>query len=186
MLLCVKKCCLYYKEKRPKRKDRGSGQKNLKNFFKKVLTKSGRHGIITKHSARGHTKPAERLFSYIAGWSSLVARRAHNPKVGGSNPPPATIKEPSSVGLAVFSLCARSLPRTQTISFTANQNENAGRSPQWAERPAFCLFCLEKETSGQLALTACSLPAREWGQRVYREVRNGRKGEPKIRRGVSK
>jgi hypothetical protein len=27
-----------------------------------------------------------------AGWSSLVARRAHNPKVGGSNPSPATIK----------------------------------------------------------------------------------------------
>ena len=26
----------------------------------------------------------------IAGWSSLVARRAHNPKVGGSNPSPAT------------------------------------------------------------------------------------------------
>ena len=31
----------------------------------------------------------ERL--HIAGWSSLAARRAHNPKVGGSNPPPATI-----------------------------------------------------------------------------------------------
>ena len=26
-----------------------------------------------------------------AGWSSLVARRAHNPKVDGSNPSPATI-----------------------------------------------------------------------------------------------
>ena len=26
-----------------------------------------------------------------AGWSSLVARRAHNPKVVGSNPTPATI-----------------------------------------------------------------------------------------------
>ncbi len=26
----------------------------------------------------------------IAGWSSLVARRAHNPKVIGSNPFPAT------------------------------------------------------------------------------------------------
>ena len=25
-----------------------------------------------------------------AGWSSLVARRAHNPKVSGSNPDPAT------------------------------------------------------------------------------------------------
>lgn len=26
----------------------------------------------------------------IAGWSSQVARRAHNPKVDGSNPSPAT------------------------------------------------------------------------------------------------
>ena len=31
------------------------------------------------------------LFHIIAGWSSLVARRAHNPKVVGSNPAPATI-----------------------------------------------------------------------------------------------
>jgi hypothetical protein len=30
------------------------------------------------------------LFHSIAGWSSLVARRAHNPKVTGSNPVPAT------------------------------------------------------------------------------------------------
>ena len=29
----------------------------------------------------------------IAGWSSSVARRAHNPKVVGSNPAPATIYE---------------------------------------------------------------------------------------------
>ena len=30
-------------------------------------------------------------FKYlVAGWSSLVARRAHNPKVVGSNPAPAT------------------------------------------------------------------------------------------------
>ena len=28
----------------------------------------------------------------IAGWSSLVARRAHNPKVVGSNPSPAIMK----------------------------------------------------------------------------------------------
>ena len=28
-----------------------------------------------------------------AGWSSLVARRAHNPKVVGSNPAPATIEK---------------------------------------------------------------------------------------------
>ena len=29
----------------------------------------------------------------IAGWSSLVARRAHNPKVVGSNPSPATLRD---------------------------------------------------------------------------------------------
>ncbi len=28
----------------------------------------------------------------IAGWSSLVARKAHNLEVGGSNPSPATKK----------------------------------------------------------------------------------------------
>ena len=30
--------------------------------------------------------------TYSAGWSSLVARRAHNPEVVGSNPAPATKK----------------------------------------------------------------------------------------------
>ncbi len=30
------------------------------------------------------------VFTQIAGWSSPVARRAHNPKVGSSNLPPAT------------------------------------------------------------------------------------------------
>ena len=30
------------------------------------------------------------LATVDAGWSSLVARRAHNPKVVGSNPAPAT------------------------------------------------------------------------------------------------
>jgi hypothetical protein len=34
----------------------------------------------------------------IAGWSSLVARRAHNPKVGGSNPSPATNDRPVLIG----------------------------------------------------------------------------------------
>ena len=35
-----------------------------------------------------------------AGWSSLVARRAHNPKVVGSNPAPATkfLKRGSQLG----------------------------------------------------------------------------------------
>ena len=35
-----------------------------------------------------------RLFYTNAGWSSLEARRAHNPEVIGSNPVPATIFRP--------------------------------------------------------------------------------------------
>ena len=34
-------------------------------------------------------------FMFAAGWSSSVARRAHNPKVAGSNPAPATNEEGS-------------------------------------------------------------------------------------------
>src|SRR5690606_22232451 len=50
---------------------------------------------------------------HVAGWSSLVARRAHNPKVAGSNPAPATIKNaPVSLveaGAFVFLGAARRL-----------------------------------------------------------------------------
>ena len=49
-----------------------------KEFFKKTLRES-RNLISLKIE-----------FKIIAGWSSLVARQAHNLKVGGSNPSPAT------------------------------------------------------------------------------------------------
>ena len=38
-----------------------------------------------------------------AGWSSLAARRAHNPKVTGSNPVPATKKFCSKIQLILMS-----------------------------------------------------------------------------------
>ena len=37
-------------------------------------------------------------YKSAAGWSSLVARRAHNPKVAGSNPAPA-IEKARNAGL---------------------------------------------------------------------------------------
>nr|CUV16778.1 protein of unknown function [Ralstonia solanacearum]CUV23470.1 protein of unknown function [Ralstonia solanacearum]CUV27579.1 protein of unknown function [Ralstonia solanacearum]CUV33627.1 protein of unknown function [Ralstonia solanacearum]CUV44677.1 protein of unknown function [Ralstonia solanacearum] len=41
-----------------------------------------------------HSKDSDKVsFSTDAGWSSLAARRAHNPKVAGSNPAPATTKQ---------------------------------------------------------------------------------------------
>jgi hypothetical protein len=52
--------------------------KRKKEFFKKILREL-KNLISSKIE-----------FNYIAGWSSLVARQAHNLKVGGSNPSPAT------------------------------------------------------------------------------------------------
>ena len=53
-------------------------QRKRKEFFKKIL-KELKNLINLKIG-----------FKYNAGWSSLVARQAHNLKVGGSNPSPAT------------------------------------------------------------------------------------------------
>ncbi|CDN08142.1 hypothetical protein SB30_300001 [Klebsiella quasipneumoniae subsp. similipneumoniae] len=49
-----------------------------------------------------------------AGWSSLVARRAHNPKVVGSNPAPATNIINTLKGVFLFLPPATPLPKTGT------------------------------------------------------------------------
>jgi hypothetical protein len=38
----------------------------------------------------------------VAGWSSQVARRAHNPKVAGSNPAPAIEEDPAAAAGRLF------------------------------------------------------------------------------------
>ena len=53
-----------------------------------------------------------------AGWSSLVARRAHNPKVAGSNPAPAMTKTGRSARAGRFlrsSLIARCRGRVAQV-----------------------------------------------------------------------
>src|ERR1700730_17938324 len=45
----------------------------------------GRLRALPKFDEHNHLR-----YDSDAGWSSLVARWAHNPKVGGSNPSPAT------------------------------------------------------------------------------------------------
>src|SRR5256885_459484 len=46
-----------------------------------------------------------KLLRITARWSSLVARWAHNPKVGGSNPSRATTTKKSPLRWAFFRLC---------------------------------------------------------------------------------
>jgi hypothetical protein len=59
-----------------------------------VMKKSGPPRLTNREGR------AIRVAQRDAGWSSLVARRAHNPKVVGSNPAPATksIRRPRQVG----------------------------------------------------------------------------------------
>ena len=63
-------------------------------------------GIILEQSAR----TAEKQKVNIAGWSSLVARRAHNPKVVGSNPAPATTKQGEFCKFSLF-FCSHLIPK---------------------------------------------------------------------------
>ena len=61
----------------------------LKNTYEKPSEKKKR--ILQENIKR--VKKLNKLkteFKHNAGWSSLVARQAHNLKVGGSNPSPAT------------------------------------------------------------------------------------------------
>ncbi len=51
-------------------------------------------GSCNEAGSRCVDRPPRAGYSGSAGWSSLVARRAHNPEVVGSNPTPATNKTP--------------------------------------------------------------------------------------------
>src|SRR5438045_4585248 len=64
-----------------------------------------------------------------AGWSSQVARRAHNPEVAGSNPAPATSKAPLPRGFRFFGIGCREL---FWLSFASTQR--AGADLQLAKR----------------------------------------------------
>ena len=55
-------------------------------------------GILIKPQEKG---------THIAEWSSPVARRAHNPKVVGSNPASATKQTQYPCGCWAFSLCPK-------------------------------------------------------------------------------
>src|SRR5579883_1011431 len=59
-------------------------------FFNSAAYSPGRVTPAFTNLSRKFDLPGRVSYDVNAGWSSLVARWAHNPKVGGSNPPPAT------------------------------------------------------------------------------------------------
>ena len=80
------------------------------------------------------TQSTSKLFS-TAGWSSLVARQAHNLKAAGSNPAPATRFLPTAVAYRVYVIQNR--PGKFYIGLTDNvarrlQQHNSGES-RWTK-----------------------------------------------------
>ena len=96
-------------------------------------------GLENREAAKA-TQGFESLFlrhSFIAGWSSSVARRAHNPKVVGSNPAPAT--NLWSVSLEAYDVClSRRRPRVRIpygppfFGFIAQSVEQRTENPRVA------------------------------------------------------
>jgi hypothetical protein len=64
-----------------------------------------------------------------AGWSSQVARRAHNPEVAGSNPAPATPEGPGNGAFRVFR-STRGLTDAETFARTFALPEQTRRRTQ--------------------------------------------------------
>ena len=94
---------------------------------------------------------SSRMSSFAAGWSSLVARRAHNPKVGGSNPPPATIERRP----ARFVHRARRL--TSVFAFEATAEHTVYRGFFWdLLTSAYAAPCMATARTGPRAVTSQS------------------------------
>jgi hypothetical protein len=61
-------------------------------MFPRIAENGGQEGLTPPYG-KGNFP------SLVAGWSSLVARRAHNPKVAGSNPAPAIWSNAAKCGV---------------------------------------------------------------------------------------
>ena len=88
-------------------------------------TGRSRPGYLISMREPDFTRKPDRLFcdnrrkpGQDAGWSSLVARQAHNLKVVGSNPTPATTQPPENIDVFRGFLCAGS-PNVGKVSTRA-------------------------------------------------------------------
>ena len=69
-----------------------------------------------------------------AGWSSLVARRAHNPKVVGSNPAPATTFRLNAIAVnhaTLAQLVERNLAKVEVTSSNLVCRSKFSLRAQW-------------------------------------------------------
>ena len=97
--------------------------------------------LICNQQVEGSSPPigfADQSDNNNAGWSSLEARRAHNPEVGGSNPPPATSKK---------SQCLCGFPQTHRLfSCPEKRSKMAIGVVTWGDFPnCYALIKMKKK-----------------------------------------
>ncbi len=78
-----------------------------------------------------------------AGWSSLVARRAHNPKVVGSNPAPATNTLNTLTGVFLFLLPIKKALFSAFLLSPSRQRRPIGKVGFNPRQNRLCNFLLE-------------------------------------------
>ncbi len=103
------------------------------------MTRFGNPAIIIKHSKRKNVFKSAKL--HIAGWSSLVARRAHNPKVVSSNLAPATNK--NLMFYIRFFLLGTALPCAQDAVADRNICDSVFLHPRFKEMLKTLYFSLD-------------------------------------------
>ncbi len=130
---------------------------------------------ITRRSADGVAGPVAGVECYpgcpAAGWSSLVARRAHNPKVVGSNPTPATTKSLVSAlsgqglsrsrGRSESPQATRAFgPKSTTGPSGTRRSAPAHAGPAWLKAEAHVAAGLQRRSSGRVRRPSATRPRR--------------------------
>ena len=114
------------------------------------------------------------LFSSTdAGWSSLAARRAHNPKVVGSNPTPATIKHFKAGFLTksgLFALGARYFA-FGTMRETRRTSDRIRVGPAAADLSFTCNQPIASAPRGSSVIHPIARVLKAWSRPRYRTVR---------------
>ena len=94
-----------------------------------------------------------------AGWSSPVARRAHNPEVAGSNPVPATKQEVLETGPFLFVWAAQAEGVTKSVA-GGLETRCADYSCHRARRKRVSRACCSIPNSAKACSRSLRLPAR--------------------------
>ncbi len=89
-------------------------------------------------------------YDRTAGWSSLVARWAHNPKVGGSNPPPATKSHRKQI--------RNKQEKGNRLRFPFERPESGGKTSEFSTEPVRAWLQLSIPALHACGIVLVSLP----------------------------